>query len=318
MYKRHQKSRFFYLNTIRLCFSLVVFILNTDYYAQNQVDHQSDTIAVITTHDRQEIRGVLTAEDKYSITIETGSELRTFYKSNIYKIKYITREQIFDTNEFENPNPNYTHYCFMPSSFISEKGEFNTISHYFVTANSKVGLHENVEFSIGNFLLFNLFSSLTFSKNITNTFLGRRSITAAGSIMGNYLIDINNSSSNLVNGWGGNSRITIGNKNRNSTIGFIAYDINIKDPVLYILSGIYFGGYFGSQVKLNERFTIAGESLGLTRDNVQYVFLNSVKVNWIRNSLEDWSLGIIYTTNNVQIFENQDRVLPYVGFQRKF
>ena len=36
------------------------------------------------------------------------------------------------------------------------------------------------------------------------------------------------------------------------------------------------------------------------------------------NSLEDWSLGIIYTTNNVQIFENQDRVLPYVGFQRKF
>ena len=183
MYKRQQISRLFYLNTLRLSFTLFVFLLNTNYNAQNQVDHHSDSIAVITTFDRQEIRGILTEEDKYSITIETGNELRTFYKNNIYHIRYITREQIFDTKEFENPNPNYTRYCFMPSSFISERGEFNTISHYFVTANSKVGLHENIEFSIGNFLLFNLFSSLTFSKNITNTFLGRRSITAAGSIM---------------------------------------------------------------------------------------------------------------------------------------
>ena len=120
MYKRHQKSLFLSkYHKIVFFFSCIYFKYRLLY--QNQVDHQSDTIAVITTHDRQEIRGVLTAEDKYSITIETGSELRTFYKSNIYKIKYITREQIFDTNEFENPNPNYTHYCFMPSSFISEK-----------------------------------------------------------------------------------------------------------------------------------------------------------------------------------------------------
>ena len=315
MYKRQQISRLFYLNTLRLCFALVVFILNTDYCAQEQVDHQSDSIAVITTHDRQEIRGVLTAEDNYSITIETGNELRTFYKDNIYNIRYITREQIFDTKEFENPNPNYTRYCFMPSSFISEKGEFNTISHYFITANSKVGLHENIEISAGNFLLFNLFSSLTYSKNITNTFVGRRSITAAGSIMGNYLIDINNSSTNFFNGWGGNARITLGNKNRNSTIGVIGYNING-------LGGIFYGGYFGSQIKFSERFTLAGESVGLTMDNVQFVFLNSVILNWIRNRFEDWSLGVIYAGNNIQNnminLQNNTLIVPYLGFQRKF
>ena len=121
MYKRQQICRLFYLNTLRLSFALVVLILNTDYYAQNQVDHHSDSIAVITTLDRQEIRGILTEEDKYTITIETGNELRTFHKNNVYNIRYITREQIFDTKEFENPNPNYARYCFMPSSFISEK-----------------------------------------------------------------------------------------------------------------------------------------------------------------------------------------------------
>lgn len=315
MYKRQQICRLFYLNTLRLSFALVVLILNTDYYAQNQVDHHSDSIAVITTLDRQEIRGILTEEDKYTITIETGNELRTFHKNNVYNIRYITREQIFDTKEFENPNPNYARYCFMPSSFIAEKGEFNTISHYFITANSKVGLHENIEFSIGNFLLFNLFSSLTYSKNITNTFLGRRSVTAAASIMGNYLIDINNTSSNLLNGWGGNARITLGNKNRNSTLGFIGYNLNV-------IGGTFYGGYLGSQVKLSERFTLAGESLGLTIDNVQFIFLNSIILNWIRNSNEDWSLGVIYAGNNIQNnminLQNNSIIVPYLGYQRKF
>ena len=141
------------------------------------------------------------------------------------------RKKLFNSKEFENPNPNYTRYCFMPSSFINKPAEFSTSSHYFVTANSKIGLHKNVEFSVGNFLLFNLFSSLTFSKNITNHFLGRRSLTAAGSIMGNYLIDVNNNPNNL-NGWGGIGRITLGNEYRNSSLGFIGYNMNL------------FGGFF--------------------------------------------------------------------------
>ena len=87
MYKRQQICRLFYLNTLRLSFALVVLILNTDYYAQNQVDHHSDSIAVITTLDRQEIRGILTEEDKYTITIETGNELRTFHKNNVYNFR---------------------------------------------------------------------------------------------------------------------------------------------------------------------------------------------------------------------------------------
>ena len=90
MYKRQQICRLFYLNTLRLSFTLFVLIINADYYAQNLVDHHSDSIAVITTFDRQEIRGILTEENRYSITIETGNELRTFYKNNVYNIRYIT------------------------------------------------------------------------------------------------------------------------------------------------------------------------------------------------------------------------------------
>ena len=133
--------------------------------------------------------------------------------------------------------------------------------------------------------------------------------------MGNYLIDINNTSSNLLNGWGGNARITLGNKNRNSTLGFIGYNLNV-------IGGTFYGGYLGSQVKLSERFTLAGESLGLTIDNVQFIFLNSIILNWIRNSNEDWSLGVIYAGNNIQNnminLQNNSIIVPYLGYQRKF
>ena len=104
-------------------------------------------------------------------------------------------------------------------------------------------------------------------------------------------------------------------KNRNSTIGVIGYNING-------LGGIFYGGYFGSQIKFSERFTLAGESVGLTMDNVQFVFLNSVILNWIRNRFEDWSLGVIYAGNNIQNnminLQNNTIIIPYLGFQRKF
>ena len=133
--------------------------------------------------------------------------------------------------------------------------------------------------------------------------------------MGNYLIDINNNNSNNINGWGGIGRITLGNEYRNSSLGFIGYNMNL-------FGGFFYGGYLGSQIKIKERFTIAGESVGLTFDNVQYLFLNSIILNWIRNSSEDWSVGIIYIGTNVQNgiinINNNALVVPYVGYQRRF
>ena len=316
MYKRHQISSPIYLNTITYIFVSLAFILLTPKVnGQNNLDHHSDSIAIITTSSNQEVRGILIKENKQIITIETANEERTFNKNEVRHIRYITRNEIFNSKEFENPNPNYNRYCFMPSSFINKPAEFSTSSHYFVTANSKIGLHKNVEFSIGDFLLFNLYSSITFSKNITNHFLGRRSLTAAGSVMGNYLIDINNNNSNNINGWGGIGRITLGNEYRNSSLGFIGYNMNL-------FGGFFYGGYLGSQIKIKERFTIAGESVGLTFDNVQYLFLNSIILNWIRNSSEDWSVGVIYIGTNVQNgvinINNNALIVPYVGYQRRF
>ena len=89
-----------------------------------------------------------------------------------------------------------------------------------------------------------------------------------------------------------------------------------------MIGGTFYGGYLGSQVKLSERFTLAGESLGLTIDNVQFIFLNSIILNWIRNSNEDWSLGVIYAGNNIQNnminLQNNSIIVPYLGYQRKF
>ena len=86
---------------------------------QNNLDHHSDSIAIITTYTNQEVRGILIKENRQFITIETANEERTFNKNEVRHIRYITRNEIFNTKEFENPNPNYTRYCFMPSSFIN-------------------------------------------------------------------------------------------------------------------------------------------------------------------------------------------------------
>ena len=37
--------------------------------------------------------------------------------------RYITRDLIKSIKEFDNPNPIYTKYCYLPSAYITEKGE---------------------------------------------------------------------------------------------------------------------------------------------------------------------------------------------------
>ena len=98
--------------------------------------------------------------------------------------------------------------------------------------------------------------------------------------MGNYLIDIGSLNPLIYLTAGEVMQELRGNKNRNSTLGFIGYNLNVIEYILWWL--------FWEQVKLSERFTLAGESLGLTIDNVQFIFLNSIILNWIRNSNEDW------------------------------
>ena len=270
-------------------------------------NYSNDTIVVVITNKNKELRGLLVNEDYNSITVQIANENKKFYKNEIKSYRYITRNQIKSIKEFKNPNPIYTKYCYFPSAYITEKGNVSTNSHYFITSNSKIGVHENFEISVGNVFIYNVFSSLTYSKEINNSFT--TGISLIGSI--NLLTNLNGI--NEFNSWGVLPRITYGDRFQNTTIGMIGYH-------LPVLQEFYYGGYLASQKKIAERFTLAGEVVGITVDGIQLGLINNVIINFARNFRENWSIGI--TVISVEAINNalgiDAIVLPYLGLQKKF
>ena len=270
-------------------------------------NYSNDTIVVVITNKNKELRGLLVNEDYNSITVQIANENKKFNKNEIKSYRYITRNQIKSIKEFKNPNPIYTKYCYFPSAYITEKGNVSTNSHYFITSNSKIGVHENFEISVGNVFIYNVFSSLTYSKEINNSFT--TGISLIGSI--NLLTNLNGI--NEFNSWGVLPRITYGDRFQNTTIGIIGYH-------LPVLQEFYYGGYLASQKKIAERFTLAGEVVGITVDGIQLGLINNVIINFARNFRENWSIGI--TVISVEAINNalgiDVIVLPYLGLQKKF
>lgn len=270
-------------------------------------NYSNDTIVVIITNKNKELRGLLVNEDYNSLTVQIANENKNFNKNEIKSYRFITRNQIKSIKEFKNPNPIYTKYCYFPSAYITEKGNVSTNSHYFITSNSKIGVHENFEISVGNVFIYNVFSSLTYSKKINNSFT--TGISLIGSI--NLLTNLNGI--NEFNSWGVLPRITYGDRFQNTTIGMIGYH-------LPVLQEFYYGGYLASQKKIAERFTLAGEVVGITVDGIQLGLINNVIINFARNFRENWSFGI--TVISVEAINNalgiDAIVLPYLGLQKKF
>ena len=281
---------------------------HNDWSQTNLINNYSnDTIVVVITNKNKELRGLLVNEDYNSITVQIANENKKFNKNEIKSYRYITRNQIKSIKEFKNPNPIYTKYCYLPSAYITEKGNVSTNSHYFITSNSKIGVHENFEISVGNVFIYNVFSSLTYSKEINNSFT--TGISLIGSI--NLLTNLNGI--NEFNSWGVLPRITYGDRFQNTTIGMIGYH-------LPVLQEFYYGGYLASQKKIAERFTLAGEVVGITVDGIQLGLINNVIINFARNFRENWSIGI--TVISVEAINNalgiDAIVLPYLGLQKKF
>jgi len=270
-------------------------------------NYSNDTIVVVITNKNKELRGLLVNEDYNSITVQIANENKKFNKNEIKSYRYITRNQIKSIKEFKNPNPIYTKYCYFPSAYITEKGNVSTNSHYFITSNSKIGVHENFEISVGNVFIYNVFSSLTYSKEINNSF------TTGVSFIGSINLLTNLNGINEFNSWGVLPRITYGDRFQNTTIGMIGYH-------LPVLQEFYYGGYLASQKKIAERFTLAGEVVGITVDGIQLGLINNVIINFARNFRENWSIGI--TVISVEAINNalgiDAIVLPYLGLQKKF
>ena len=318
MYKRDLIRNFIYRIRLKYFFLFIVLSAinfknwsqNTDYFSES-----SDTIVVITLNSLKEYRGLLIDQNEKIITLDIANNEKVFYKSDIKHIKYISRDEIKKTKEFENTNPIFTKYCYLPSAYITNEKNVSTNSHYFVTSNSKVGVNENFEFSLGNVFFVNVISSLTYSQNFRNYFKG------AISVIGSF---------NLISpldlksryGFGIIPRITFGNEYKNTTIGVITYQFPeiglIPRPFVY-------GGYLGSQKKIAEKFTIAGETMGITTDGFQYLLITNLILNFRRNIRENWSAGItLLNTNSIDftsaINSNTASIIPipYIGIQRDF
>ena len=310
MYKRQSLKNIFYrTRSINLIVFWLFLIGIQNFTAQTNVinNYSNDTIVVLITSENKEIRGLLLSEDYNSFVLEIANENKRFNKNDIKSYRYITRNQIKSIKEFKNPNPIYTKYCYFPSAFITEKGNVTTNSHYFITTNSKIGVHENFEISVGNIFIYNVFSLLTYSKKINNSF------TSGISLIGSVNLLTNLNGINEFNSWGFLPRITYGNVFQNTTIGMIGYH-------LPVLEEFYYGGYLASQKKISERFTLAGEIIGITVDGLQLGLINNIIINFARNFRENWSIGI--TLVNVETINNalgiEAIAIPYLGLQKKF
>lgn len=270
-------------------------------------NYSNDTIVVIITKNNKELRGLLIEENFTTISLEIANEVKTYRKNDLKSYRYITRNQIKSIKEFDNPNPIYTKYCYLPSAFITDKGTINTNSHYFITSNSKIGIHKNFEISFGNIFIYNVFSSITYSKELKNSF------NAGISLLGNFNLINASNGVNDFSGWGLIPRITFGDEFGNTTIGFIGYQLPILESFCY-------GGYLASQKKIAERFTLAGEIVGLTVDGHNVGVINNIIINFMRNSRENWSAGIsIINFEAVNLALDINFItLPYIGIQRKF
>jgi small nuclear ribonucleoprotein (snRNP)-like protein len=310
MYKRLTiKNKIHEIRSIKIILLFILFSNFQKYWSQSNLanNYSNDTIVVITTKENKEIRGLLISKDENVFILDIANENKIFNKDEIISYRFITRNQIKSIKEFENPNPIYTKYCYLPSAYIVENGSITTNSHYFITSNSKIGLHENFEFSIGNLLIFNIFSTFTYSKEISTSF------KAGVSIIGNF--DVLSSSSGTsdsdFNGIGIIPRITYGDKLKNTTIGIFVYQSSF--------TGFFYGGYLASQKKISEKFTLAAEIAGIKFENY-YGLVNNLIINFRRNSSENWSFGVslINVDFNPVTTGNDITPIPYIGIQRKF
>ena len=308
MYKRLPiKNKINKIKSIKIFLLFILFSNFQKYWSQSNLpnNYSNDTIVVLTTMENKEIRGLLISKDENIFILEIANENKIFDKDEIISYRFITRSQIKSIKEFENPNPIYTKYCYLPSAYIVEKGSITTNSHYFITSNSKIGLYENFEFSIGNLLIFNIFSTFTYSKEIST------SIRGGVSVIGNFDILNSSNGTNDFNGVGIIPRITYGDKFKNTTIGLIVYQSSF--------TGFFYGGYLASQKKISERFTLAAEIAGIKFENY-YGLVNNLIINFMRNPSENWSFGVsLINVDLIPVTTGNDITpIPYFGIQRKF
>ena len=286
-----------------------VAILNFYFSFSQQENTSTNNIAVIQLQNNKEIRGTLIYEDDDKIIVETGkNKIFEIKRINIRFIKIIDINELKNKNEFENKSINYSQNCFLPTAYITDKDDLFFNSHYSATYNFKLGVAKNFELTAGGVgIAYNylgvcysaeLFDFLHFGTTVVGSFL--ISLDGSGdSEFGSIIIP----------------RLSIGNENRNITIGFLGASIQNFNNWIY-------GGYFGAQRRIHERWTLAGELATINLDTYNYMYVGNVTAKFKRNSAVNWNFGLlgIRFPGLSALFPSDNAFipLPYVGYSRRF
>ena len=194
------------------------------------------------------------------------------------------------------------------TAYITDKDDLFFNSHYSATYNFKLGVAKNFELTAGGVgIAYNylgvcysaeLFDFLHFGTTVVGSFL--ISLDGSGdSEFGSIIIP----------------RLSIGNENRNITIGFLGASIQNFNNWIY-------GGYFGAQRRIHERWTIAAELATINLDTYNYMYVGNVTAKFKRNSAVNWNFGLlgIRFPGLSALFPSDNAFipLPYVGYTRRF
>ena len=308
------------MNSIKLHHLLIKFIfivvISAHFHSQESNTSLNESIAVIHKKNGETIRGIVHYNDAEKIIIITGKEQKTTIPySQIASIEFISTENLKNQTEFEDDHLNYTQNCFFPTGFTTKKGDFTGNVHYGITGNAKIGITDNIEITGGTFSFIAYYFSLGYSKEIGKV------IQFGVNGYGGFTYDFNRN--DITPGFCIIPRISLGNKDRNVTMGFIGtfgpqMTIGINQSYESL-----FGGYIAIKHRFKERWVLSTELGSINSVNSNLAYMGNLTFNFMRNYFSSWSLGVLglwqEDPNGIQYLFNQPFiVLPYFGYMRSF
>ena len=299
-----------------ILFTVLSTILFSNVYSQELNTHENDSIAIIIKKNGKELRGMVIYNDYSKIIIESGKNQQlTIPFSEIASIEFISTNMLKNQSEYEQEHLNYTQNCFLPNGYTLDKGDFTINSHYGLSGNAKIGINDNFEFSAGTISFVAYFLSLGFSKEVGEVLqLGINGY-------GGFTFDFNQSITLPIFCF--IPRISLGNKNRNITMGFIGYmgaesyiNFNMRYEFMY-------GAYFAVKNRFKERWSVSSELASITFKGIYTTYMGNFTFNFMRNHNSSWSFGVLGIRSNdpngIQYLLGYDFLpLPYFGYLRKF
>ena len=309
-------NSFKFLRPFILFISIV--LMNEQFFSQESNNSINESIAIIHKNNGETIRGIVHNNDSEKITIISGNDQKiTIPYSQIVSIEFINTKNLKTQSEFEEDHLNYTNNCFLPTAFTTKKGDFTGNVHYGLSGNGKIGITDNFEITGGTIGFVAYYFSLGYSKEIGKVI--QFGVNGYGGFTYDFGYNEINPSFCLI------PRISLGNKDRNVTMGLIGATGQQRNGYIGINNSYesLFGGYIGIKHRFKERWVVSTELGSINSDNTNLLYMGNLTFNFMRNFHSSWSLGVVAIwqedPNGIQYLFNQSFLpLPYFGYMRKF